>query len=330
MLETFYKFWFEEKHYATPLGLLRIVLGIVTLINLVYELPEVANYYGPEGLVPGEHVHTLSKYARFSLFDSIQSMTGVYFMYFVFITVMVLFTLGYKTKYMKFLQFILILSFHERNTLILNGGDTLLRALSFYLMISPCGKALSIDSLSAGIKKIAGWPVLLIKLHIAALYFVSTIEKFSSQRWIDGTAVNFILRNNTFNRVNMDWIAEIPLIVFALTWFCLFLQVLFPFLVWFENFRKPLLAAGFLMHLGIFIFLEVGWFSPVMFTAYVAFLKHEEIESTLQRIKRWFHKFREFASKKGKFLKTGCRGFFNKRVVGARRRTNPAYVPGRK
>ena len=60
--------------------------------------------------------------------------------------VIILFILGYKTEWLKFVQFILLLSFHERNPVILHGGDILLRALSFYLMLSPCGKALSIDS----------------------------------------------------------------------------------------------------------------------------------------------------------------------------------------
>ena len=234
--------------------------------------------------------------------------------------VMVLFTLGYKTKYVKFLQFILLLSFHERNPLINNGGDGLLMALSFYLMVSPCDKALSIDSLSQGIKKIAGWPIFLVRLHVAGMYLFSGMVKVSSPLWVDGTAVNFILRNGIFNRINMDWIIAVPFIIFPVTWFCMSFQLLFPFLVWFERFRKSLLALGFLMHLGIFIFLDVGWFSPAILVAYAAFLKHGEIEATLQRIKRWFHKFREFTSKKGRFLKTVRRVFFKNRIMRARKK----------
>ena len=307
MLENFYKFWFEKKHYATPLGLLRIGFGTLMLISLAYDLPEVASYYSTEGLIPEEYIHTLTKYPRFSLLDYVQSPEGVYFLYGIFMVVMALFTLGYKTKYVKLLQFILVLSFHERNPLILEQG--LLRVLSFYLMISPCGIALSIDSLSRGLKKIAGWNVFLVKLHVAGMYLFSGIDKLFHESWIDGTAVNFILRNNIFNRVNMDWITAIPFIIFPLTWLSLLFQISFPALVWFERFRKPLLAAGFLMHLGIFIFLDVEWFSLTMLVAYAAFLKHEEIEAALQRIKRWFHKFREFASKKGRFLKTVRRVF---------------------
>ena len=309
MLNPFYKFWFEEKHYATPLGLLRISFGALMLISLAYNLPEVAYYYSTEGLIPEEHIHTLTNYPSFSLLDYVQSPVGVYFLHGIFMVVAVLFAIGYKTNYLKFLQFILLLSFQERNPLINNGGDALLMALSFYLMVSPCGRALSIDSLSQGIKKIAGWPIFLVRLHVAGMYLFSGMVKASSPVWVDGTAVNFILRNSTFNRINMDWITAIPFIIAPVTWFCMSFQLLFPFLVWFERFRKSLLALGFLMHLGIFIFLDVGGFSLVVFVAYAAFLKHEEIEAALQRIKKWFHKFREFASKKGRFLKTVRRVF---------------------
>ena len=308
MLERFYRFWFEERHYATPLGLLRILFGVLMLISLAYDLPEVAYYYSTEGLIPEEHIHTLTNYARFSVLDYVQSPAGVYVVYMVFMAVMLLFTLGYKTKYVKFLQFILVLSFDERNPLILEQG--LLRALSFYLMISPCGKALSIDSLSAGIKKIAGWHVLLIKMHVAGMYFFAGIEKLAYQSWIDGTAVNFILRNNIFNRVNMDWITAIPFVIFPLTWLSLLFQVSFPAAIWFERFRKPLLLAGLIMHLGIFIFLDVEWFSLTMLAAYAVFLKHEEICAAIWRIKKKYHKSWRFLSEKSGSLKKISRKFF--------------------
>ena len=308
MLEKFYKFLFEERHYATPLGLLRILFGILMLVSLAYDLPEVAEYYSTEGLIPEEHIDTLTKYPKFSVLDYVQSPAGVYVVYLIFMGVMLLFTLGHKTKYVKFLQFILVLSFHERNPLILEQG--LLRAISFYLMISPCGRALSIDSLSAGIKKIAGWHVLLIKMHLAGMYLFAGLEKLSYQAWIDGTAVNFILRNNIFNRVNMDWITAIPFVIYPLTWLSLLFQISFPAAIWFERFRKPLLLAGLLMHVGIFIFLDVEWFSLTMLAAYAVFLKHEEICTAVWRIKKGYHKSRIFVSEKSGSLKKISKKFF--------------------
>ena len=79
MLDHFYKFWFEEKHYATTLGLFRIVFGLLTLIMLAYGMPEVAYYYSAEGVIPEEYIHTLTNYPRFSFLDYVQSPEGVYF-----------------------------------------------------------------------------------------------------------------------------------------------------------------------------------------------------------------------------------------------------------
>ena len=146
------------------------------------------------------------------------------------------------------------------------------------------------------------WSVILIKLHLAGVYFISSIAKLQSTSWIDGTAVNFILRNNIFNRVNMDWITAVPLIVFLLTWFTLFFQFSFPFLVWFERYRKPLVVAGVLIHLGIFIFIDAAWFGPIVLAVYAIFLKHEEIEVAVCIIKKKVRKFRGFLPRQ-QFLK---------------------------
>ena len=207
---------------------------------LVYDIPLVAYYYSTDWLVPGEHIQTLSSHPKFSLLYYADSPAMVYSLYGIFILVMVFFTIGCKTKYLKFLPFIFLLSLHERNPLLLNGGDHLLRAFSFYLMISPCGEALSIDSLSAKIKKkISGWSVILIKLRLAGTYFFSSIAKLQSTSWIDGTAVNFILRNNIFNRVNMDWITVVPLMVLFLTWFTLFSSFHSPFWYGLKSTENP-------------------------------------------------------------------------------------------
>ena len=153
-------------------------------------------------------------------------------------------------------------------------------------------------------------------MHVAGMCLFAGLEKLSYQSWIDGTAVNFILRNNIFNRVNMDWITAIPFVIFLLTWLSLLFQISFPAAIGFERLRKPLLLAGLLMHAGIFIFLDVEWFSLTILAAYAVFLKHEEIEATLLRIKKAFSEFRTFLAKKVGVLKMRLGRLFNKTSRG--------------
>ena len=286
-----YKFWFE-KQPATALGLFRITFGLVMLLSLVSDWTDVSDFYSDSGFTPGDFVPAFYRDLRFSLLDYIQDPIAVQFLYAGFIIVMLLFTAGYKTKYMKFLQFLLVLSFQERNFLILNSGDTLLRVMSFYLMISPCGKALSIDALLQKTKEhISMWSVRLMQFQVAVVYFFAGIAKFGTEPWMDGTAVNFIVRNSLFNRFSMEWIVAIPLLVMLVTWASLAFELIFPFLIWFDRTRKILLVLGVFIHVSIFIFIDVGWFSLITLAAYPLFLKPQEIDTA----KNWLaHNFKKF------------------------------------
>jgi len=278
MLNKLYKFWFERQP-STALDLVRITFGLVVFLSYAYSWGQVTAFYSAEGFIPGDYVQSFFRDTRFSLLDYFQDPLTVQVLYAVFLIVIVLFTIGYKTKYMKILQFILLLSFQERNFLILNSGDTLIRVMSFYFMISPCGKSFSIDAMLSKVRntKISIWTVRLMQFQLAVVYFFAAQAKLGKEVWMDGTAVNYIVRNSIFNRFNAEWITNIPTVVNLVTWSTLFVVVAFPFLIWFDKFRKPMLALGVMMHAGIFIFLDVGWFSLIVFALYPIFLTHEEI-----------------------------------------------------
>ena len=61
--------------------------------------------------------------------------------------VIVLFILGWQTRLMSVLLYLGQLSIHHRNISSTNGADVFLVILSFYLMLSPCGAAYSLDAL---------------------------------------------------------------------------------------------------------------------------------------------------------------------------------------
>src|SRR6185312_7530268 len=53
--------------------------------------------------------------------------------------------LGYRTRLMTVVSWILLVSLHNRNPIILDAGDVLLRLLLFWSMFLPLGAAYSID-----------------------------------------------------------------------------------------------------------------------------------------------------------------------------------------
>lgn len=285
MLKKFYKFWLGKQDSIT-LDLFRVVFGILIFLSFACQWKEVSDYYSRDGFIANDYIKILYGPLRFSILDYIGNPIFVYAVYFLFLAIILLFTIGYKTKCMKILQFILIVSFHQRNFLILNSGDTLMRVMSFYFMISPCGKRLSIDSL---LKKqnamISIWAIRLMQFQLAAVYFFAGLAKYGTELWMDGTAVNFILRNSLFNRFSMEWITMFPYMITALTWISLSFELAFPLLIWFNKTRKILLLIGIFIHTGIFIFIDVGWFSLITIGCYIVFLKTEEAKNFVNYFK---------------------------------------------
>lgn len=56
------------------------------------------------------------------------------------------FLVGFKTRASNILLWLLVLSLHNRNVLILNSGDDLLRMLLFWSIFMPVGDRFSLDS----------------------------------------------------------------------------------------------------------------------------------------------------------------------------------------
>src|ERR1043165_6497011 len=55
--------------------------------------------------------------------------------------------IGYRTRLFTFLSWFMLLSLHNRNGLILQGGDDLLRMTLFWCMFIPWGEHYSYDSM---------------------------------------------------------------------------------------------------------------------------------------------------------------------------------------
>jgi hypothetical protein len=65
----------------------------------------------------------------------------------------------------------------------------------------------------------------------------------------------------------------------------LFWEIYFPVLVWQPKVRKPMLFFGVLLHIGIFLFMNLPSFGFMMISLYVLFLKKAELLRAGERLK---------------------------------------------
>jgi len=270
---------FFEKENAEPLGLFRILVGICIFVTFLLDAPFIADYYSNEGYMPLSQIPF-----AFSILQYASSVEIIYAAYVLLLIAAFFLTIGYKTRMASIVTFLLLLLFHERNSLILTSGDTLLRVLSFYLMIANSGAAYSVDSIKRKLKGketklVPKWNRLLIKYQVSIFYFFAGFSKTPGTNWRNGTAVYYALNNPNFARFLMPWLQKVPILVNIMSWGALITELSVPFLLWFARARIIAIAIVIILQLIIFATMSIGTFQIISIISVLIFLEKTEIDA---------------------------------------------------
>jgi sporulation delaying protein B len=125
------------------------------------------------------------------------------------------------------------------------------------------------------LQRLIAWSaIFIIRLQVAAVYFVSGISKLAQAEWANGTAMYYWLL--TFGGAPR-WVVSLsskPLVVVALTWGALALEVTLALgLILPRRFWPILLSAGIVFHILIAAFFDLGSFATAMIAALILFLR---------------------------------------------------------
>jgi uncharacterized membrane protein YphA (DoxX/SURF4 family) len=270
------RFWHVPLR-AERLALMRILLGAALLTDLLFQyLPHFAEFFGPGGVAPaGRHDAYQLRHWRWTvLFFNTDNLAVLYPVFAAWVAATAALTAGWHTRLMNVAVWFLTMCFINRNPNILNGGDDTLQVGLFLLMLSPSGRALSLDArrlrkrgrLPPGPAFTPAWPVRVIQIQLCLIYLSTGLVKLKgdgpfSGTWWDGTSIHYVLNYVTMSRWSF---AQLPLpfwLTAALTYVSVWWEVLFPLLVLSRYTRRWALWFGVLFHLGIWLSVEVGWFS---------------------------------------------------------------------
>jgi hypothetical protein len=271
------RFWHEPVR-AERLALTRILLALCLLAQQLSEyLPNFAHFFGPEGVAPAG-LHDASRLVRWywtPVFFHTDDLRVLYAVFTLWVVCTIAFLFGWHTRLMSVAVWLLTLCFLNRNPGLTTGSDDVLRVGLFFLVLSPCGLALSLDSrrlrrrgrLAPRPAYTPAWPLRLLQVQLCMIYLSTGLAKLKADdwnfegNWWDGTAIHYVL-----NLVNMSrWsFAQLPLpfwMTAAATYVSVWWETLFTPLVLCRWTRKWTLWFGVLFHLGIWLTIEVGWFS---------------------------------------------------------------------
>ena len=148
-----------------------------------------------------------------------------------------------------------------------SGGDVVSRILLLSLFLTDCGSRYSIDNLlhwSTNLDLIDGWAIRIVQGTILGGYFVSGINKINKNCWADGLALLYSIFSGLWGRrLNLE-ILKYDIIHKSLSFGSLFIEIVNPILFLFKETQNIALLIAASLHLGIIIFMRLGFFGPIM------------------------------------------------------------------
>jgi hypothetical protein len=332
MFRPLWRFWVEPIR-AEPVAAFRILTGLVILWSTTCSLgPRMLVDLGPDGLTPADMrgreydprqpglldqwLERTGKFCvlrgfigvpfvewwvpRDSLGDFVPWVeAGGFWWFFALLVLALVFLIaGFFTRLSAFVSLMLLISFQNRMSWVLNGGDAVMRDVLFYLVLLPSGAVWSVDKWlrdriwgkKPGPVMVEPWAVRLAMIQLSCIYLFTGLVKLSgvftlglNQDWLNGEAVYWVLNDTALNRLPYHWFPIPMRICRMLSWGTLIFEIGFPLFILSRYTRPTLLVVGVLFHLGIWFHTEVGFFSPIMLAWYPLFLRGETLARLLGR-----------------------------------------------
>lgn len=274
-------FSFDDR----SLALYRFLMGLIVISDVVYRWPDLLNFYTDKGLVPrSTFMSEMAMPWSFSFHfanGSYGFAVAMFSLHFIF-GLMVLF--GYKTRWAMLGCYIMSVSVHNRNWLVNNGGDDVLRAILFLSIFLPLNRCFSVDSAlrkeRSETKDFASTWVLTFFLQVFVIYFISYLLKNHPIWNKDFTAFFFSSRLDIFATPIGIWLRNFPMMGKIITGFSIYLEMLGPLLLVFAfafgrfwwGIRTALVLLFFGFHFGIFLTMNIGIFTFICETMWTVFL----------------------------------------------------------
>ena len=279
------RFWFTPSRHET-LALIRICTGLMVFYtHLVWSI-DLMGFLGPEGRISPAFVqawHAIPEYATnfgWTHWIAFNSPTIYWTAHVGGLVIVLLFTLGFATRFTSVLTFLLTVSYVHRVPGALFGLDQINTFLTMYLMLGDSGHAYSIDQWLARRRQrvrpdcttLTNIAIRLIQIHMCIVYLFAAIGKLQGETWWGGQAMWLSLANFEYQTVDMLWLGRHPLLINLLTHVTLLWEAAYIFLVWPRYTRPIIVATSIPVHLGIAICMGMITFGLIMIVGNLAFV----------------------------------------------------------
>lgn len=301
--------WFSLDYRS--LAVLRIGIGITILADLVQRAGDLRAFYTDSGVLSRSELLRIWQPLWDTSLHMASGMAGFEITLFVIAALLAIMLItGYRTRTAIILSWFLLISIQFRNPMVLQGGDIVLRVVTFWMMFLPLSKTWSLDRYlnrtRESIRKVTTSPATIAYIvQICLIYFMSGILKTGAP-WHDGTAVYYALNVDQLITPFAAFIREFPGFMKLLThgvWYLEVFGIALFFSPWKTAFFRmggiiafALLQIGFNsgMRLGLFgmisVVITLGLLPSALWDDWLPRITSSSIKKLGQDIQVWFEK----------------------------------------
>lgn len=241
------------------LALMRVSLGLLIIYDLYVKVIDLKLFYTDSGFVP----RTLAVKINPEWYISFHLLNGSYssqlLLFLVAFLFAILLIIGFKTKLSTFISWILLVSMINRNLMITNIGDDILRLFLFWSMFLPLGAVYSVDRALAKNKsnlqlRILDFGSLGFTLQYACIFIFSAILKSKNSDWQSGVGLYYNLNLLYFTSKYGLLLLKLPLnLLKSLTHFVVYFEKFGIFLFFVPVFNLFFRSVGIFLFMGLII-----------------------------------------------------------------------------
>jgi hypothetical protein len=274
--------FFHAPCDARVCALVRIAFALVVLTNLATLFSDRHRWFSDQGVLTAETSKLVANPYGWSVFWwQPNTPANIDVCFGIAIANAALLLVGLLPRVNALCLFVWLLSLQMRNPQILDGEDTVMRMIAFFLIWMPSGQCWSLNAvIRRGLGypladcSVPSWSLRLLQIQTASIFLSTALMKLAGDEWLDGTALYYVARlDDFFGRFPVPaWLFDTPWVVALMTWGVVLVELTVPLLIWFRETRRTCLIVTLLFHLAnewtmhLFLFhwiMLVGWLSFV-------------------------------------------------------------------
>ena len=268
------------------LAAMRIGLGLILLLNLWLAASDVTAFFTDEGMLPRADRLQLNLDENYTVppyMVSVHMLSGSKWFQLTLFGIASLFAVcvlvGYRTQWSLFASWLLLVGMQARNPLILQGGDDILKLLTFWSIFLPLGAKWSVDrrlTQTAVPPWVVSLPSAALLMQLGCVYVFSAMLKSHPVWRTEFSATYFAFALGHFTRPFGFWLLNYPRFLQVMTVGALVLEFCGPIALLYPARRSwlriAIVASFWALHLGIMSTLSLGLFPATCLVYWLAVL----------------------------------------------------------